>query len=191
MTDERDAARRGLDDAGAIVVGRVSRRRNPPSAGVTVHGSQATCRFAANRGLRLRLTRPTHLISAGEQRFAQRKARRAMRSIAHRQSRKGALAGWPAVRVKPGARRQCRSRASARPRWPADAKPFLKNVGRFPRECCLPASHARHGESGDSSQRSKGGGGRRPTGDMSGEESPGEPCLHQKMRHGPPGQIIE
>jgi len=40
---------------------------------------------------------------------------------------------------------------------PSMPRPHLKIPETLPRECCLPANHARHGEAGDSSQRSKGG----------------------------------
>ena len=44
-----------------------------------------------------------------------------------RRSREGAPTRWPDVRVKPGALPERWPRASARPRWPADAKTPLKN----------------------------------------------------------------
>ena len=63
----------------------------------------------------------------------------------------------PSIRIS----RQARCPASA-PAAGIDAasmaapmpKPLLKMRDSFPGECCLPASHARHGEDGDSSQRS-------------------------------------
>ena len=54
-----------------------------------------------------------------------------------RRTREGALAGWPEVRVKPGALCQRGPRASTRPRRPVDAKTILKNG-----ECFSPPAKA-------------------------------------------------
>ena len=62
-----------------------------------------------------------------------------------------AVASGPVIRVWPGGERGGRLAAGiVGPRWPDDANTLNKFVGIFPRECCLPAGHAWHGEAGES-----------------------------------------
>jgi hypothetical protein len=103
---------------------------------------------------------PRGLTFPDEEAVASRTAeRRNAAGVVPCRSRKGATAGWPKVRVKPGAVCRRWPRASTRPRWAVDAKTPLKNgTPSLPANVCwLPAMRGR-GDSGDSSQRSSGGG---------------------------------
>ena len=68
-----------------------------------------------------------------------------------RRTREGALTRWPAIRVKPGTPPKRWPRASARPRWPVDAKApskksanvFLQRLTRWPGLPPARRSHAR------------------------------------------------
>ena len=97
--------------------------------------------------------------------------------VVPRRSRKGATAGWPKVRVRPGAGCRRWPRASTRPRWAVDANPLKMAPHLSLRMCAGSLPCAGVVTRGTLRSEVQEEARRRPPGDMSGEESAESPRL--------------
>ena len=111
---------------------------------------------------------------------AQDDARRWRGDVPLCRSRKGAVAPRREVRVRSDGVCAGWPRASSGLDGPTMPTPLQKFAEIFPRECCLRASHAWHGEAGSLFCEVKEEPRRRPAGDTNKTSSPGESCLTRR-----------